>query len=377
MSFLKNVPKSYLAAGGMLLAAVVWVGSGVIGGSGHDGEAHQADAGAPGKAAPLTAVRVRTVLNEPHAAELSLRGRTEAELKVQIKAETSGRVAAVPGLKGQKVKAGDPICQLDVGARQAQLDEARAKLREAQLEFDASVALEKKGHRSETQTAAAKAAFEAAEANIRAMEQQLSFTIMRAPFDGVIDNRFVQVGDYMTPGTPCAWVVGADPFHVVGAVSESQIGHVAPGTPGTAKLVTGESVDGTVTFLASAADAATRTFRLELTVPNPELKLRDGVTAEIRIKSAEVPATRLSPAILSLNDQGGVGVKIVENGKIRFVPVTIVSDATDGVWVAGLPNEAVVVTVGQEYVKDGEAVTVVPEEPVTADGSAAPSTSAN
>lgn len=375
MSFLKKVPSSYLAAGAMLIAASLWIATGVFGGSEHDPDQHAPLAGRPDGA--LTSVRVRTFHNEPHAAEVSLRGRTEAELKVQIKAETSGRVAAVPGQKGQRVKAGDAICQLDVGPRQAQLDQAKAQLRQAKVEYEAALALEKKGHRSETQTLAALAAFEAAEANIRAMEQQLSFTVMRAPFDGVVDNRFVQVGDYMTPGTPCAWVVGGDPFHVVGAVSEAQIGQVAPGTPGTARLATGEVVEGTVTFLANAADTATRTFRLELTVPNPDLKLRDGITAEIRIKTQEMQAIRLSPAVLSLNEAGVVGVKVVEAGKVRFVPVAIVADNKDGVWVAGLPEPAVVVTVGQEYVKDGESVNAVEEPPVTADGSAAPASSAN
>lgn len=377
MSFLKKIPSSYIAAGAMLIGATVWVASGYLFG-GHS--AQEDDAGLIGSktGSQLMQVRVRTVHNEPHAAELALRGRTEAELKVQIKSETAGRVSAVPGLKGQKVKAGDPICELDVGPRQAQLDQAKAQLRQARMEFEAARTLEKKGHRSETQTAAAQAAFEAAEANIRAMEQQLSFTVMRAPFDGVVDNRFVQVGDYMTPGTPCAWVVGADPFHVVGAVSEAQIGQVKPGTPGSAKLVTGEMVEGRVSFLASAADAATRTFRLELTVPNPDFALRDGVTAEIRIRSAQVPAVRLSPAILSLSEQGVVGVKIVEDGKIRFVPVSIVADNKDGVWVSGLPDTATVVTVGQEYVSDGEAVTPVEETPVASENdAAAPATSAN
>lgn len=376
MSFLKNVPSSYLWAAGMLIAATLWVATGAIGGADHDPDKHGPISAADGDKAP-TMVRVRTVRNEMHAAELSLRGRTEAELKVQIKAEMSGRVAAVPGLKGQRVKAGDPVCELDVGARQAQLDQAKAQLRQARLEYDAALALEKKGHRSETQTAAARAAFEAAEANIRAMEQQLSFTVMRAPFDGTIDNRFVQVGDYMTPGTSCAWIVGAEPFHVVGAVSEAQIGQVKPGTAGSARLVTGETVQGTVTFVASAADAATRTFRLELTVPNPDFALRDGVTAEIRIQTAQVPAVRLSPAALSLSEQGVVGVKIVEDGKIRFVPVSIVSDSKEGVWVAGLPETAVVVTVGQEYVTDGEAVNAVEEAPVAVDTTAAPASSAN
>ena len=372
MSFLKSVPSSYLWAGGMVLGASLWVASGAFSG-GHDSAEGDSLAAAPERSA--TSVRVRSFVNEPHTAELALRGRTEAELKVQVKAESSGRVSAVPGLKGQRVKAVDPICQLDIGDRQARLDQAKAQLRQAKLEFDAALALEKKGHRSETQTAAARAAFEAAEANIRAMEQQLSFATMRAPFDGVIDNRFVQVGDYMTPGSPCAWVVGSDPFHVVGAVSESQIAHVVPGTPGKARLVTGETVEGKVTFLASAADPATRTFRLELTVPNPDLKLRDGVTAEIRITSHTVPAMRLSPAVLSLNEDGKVGVKIVQDGKVRFVEVAIVADGKDGIWVAGLPDEATVITVGQEYVSDGEPVTAVPEAPVTASGT--PATSAN
>lgn len=376
MSFLKNVPSSYLWAGGMLLGASLWVASGVFSGDSTDPAGGDVLAGAASEK-PLPAVRVRTYSNEPHAAELALRGRTEAELKVQVKAETAGRVAAVPGQKGQRVKAGDPICQLDGGARQAQLDQAKAQERQTRLEYDAALALEKKGHRSETQTAAALAAFEAAEAHIRAMEQELSYATMKAPFDGLIDNRFVQVGDYMTPGSPCAWVVGADPFLVVGAVSEAQIGQVKPGTPGTAILVTGETVEGTVTFLASAADAATRTFRLELTVPNPDLKLRDGVTAEIRIRSETVPAMRISPAILSLDERGHVGVKIVEGGKVRFVEVAIIADNKDGVWVAGLPDEASVITVGQEYVSDGDAVKAVQEAPVTADGAASSATSAN
>jgi multidrug efflux system membrane fusion protein len=176
----------------------------------------------------------------------------------------------------------------------------------------------------------------------------------------------VAIGDYMVAGTACAWVVGADPFLIVGAVSESQIAQVSPGTEGSARLVTGETVEGKVTFLASAADSQTRTFRVELTVPNPDFKLRDGITADIRIRSSSVPAMQLSPAILSLDDSGKIGVKIVENGIARFFAVALVADDKDGVWVAGLPDEATVITVGQEYVKDGEAVNAVPEESVTA-----------
>jgi multidrug efflux system membrane fusion protein len=362
------------AAIAILIGVSVWVLTGVLSGTHDKPQAPPIAADAAGTSA--ISVRVRTVRAEPHAADLVLRGRTESEHKVELKAEMAGRVVNLPAAKGQTVKAGDPICELDVGARQAQLDQAKAGLRQAKLEYEAAVALEKKGHRSETQTAAALAAFEAAEANIRAMEQQLSYTVMRAPFDGVVDNRMVSVGDYMTPGTPCAWVVGAEPFLIVGAVSENQIAQFSPGTEGSARLVTGETVTGRVTYLSTAADAQTRTFRVELTVPNPGFKLRDGVTADIRVQSSPVPAIRVSPAILSLDDSGVIGIKVVENSRARFVPVTLIGDDKDGVWIAGLPAEAVIITVGQEYVKDGDLVDAVPEAAVTA-GDAMPATNAN
>lgn len=364
-SLLDRIKTPVGTAVAILIGVSLWVATGYLSGSHEEPKAPpiqsaEANAGAPQQ------VRVRVMRNQAHAADLVLRGRTQSERKVELKAEMSGRVVNLPAAKGQMVKAGDPICELDVGARQARLDQAKAQLKQAKLEYDASVALEKKGHRSETQTAAALAAFEAAEANIRLMEQELSYTVMRAPFDGVVDNRLVSLGDYMTPGTPCAWVVAADPFLVVGAVAESQIAQVQPGTEGSAKLVTGETVDGKVTFLAAAADPQTRTFRVELTVANPDFKLRDGVTADIRVRSSSVPAMQMSPAILSLDDSGRIGVKLVENSVVRFVPVALVADDKDGVWVTGLPDEATVITVGQDYVKDGEVVNAVPEESVTA-----------
>lgn len=372
LSFLK---KPVGAAVAILAGAAIWVLSGVLSGTHEDPVAPPIQHAETTATAAATSVRVRTMRNEMHAADLVLRGRTEAEHKVELKAEMAGRVVNLPAAKGARVKAGDAICELDVGARKARLDQARAQLKQAKLEYDASVALQKKGHRSETQTAAALAAFEAAEANIRAMEQELSFTVMRAPFDGMVDTRLVSIGDYMTPGTTCAWIVGADPFLVVGAVAESQIAQVAPGTVGTAKLITGQTVEGKVTFLAAAADPATRTFRVEMTVPNPDYQLRDGVTADIRIRSEAVPAMRMSPALLSLDDSGKIGVKIVEKSMARFLPVSMIADDKDGVWVAGLPDEAIVITAGQEYVKDGELVNAVPEESVTAGD--APTSSAN
>lgn len=361
----------------ILAVASIWVLSGVLSGTHETAMAPAiSEANAAAQKGPVT-VRVRTLRNEDHVADLVLRARTEAERKVELKAEMSARVTGLPAQKGQLVKAGDPVCELDIGARQAQLDQANAQLKQAELEYAAASELATRGNKAKTQVAAALAALEQAQANVRLMQTNLGYATIRAPFDGVVGQRYVAIGDYVTPGTPCAFIVAAEPFLIVGAVSEGQIAAVSTGSEGTATLVTGEQVSGKVTFLANAADDKTRTFRIEVSVPNPDFQLHDGVTADLRVKSRNVPAMRVSPAILSLDDQGRIGVKIVENNIARFVPVTLVGDSPDGVWIAGLPDEAIVITVGHEYVKDGDPVTPVAEEEVTASGESAPPAQAN
>jgi multidrug efflux system membrane fusion protein len=173
----------------------------------------------------------------------------------------------------------------------------------------------------------------------------------------------VNVGDYLAPGQPCAMVIDQDPFLIVGQVSEKDVQKINIGDSGWASLITGERVNGKVRFIAKSADQATRTFRVELEVKNPDGKIRDGVTAEIHVNSATVEAHRISPAILSLDDKGTIGVRIVDaQKKVQFVPVKIVADGTDGVWVTGLPKTVTIITVGQEYVTNGQEVDATPED---------------
>lgn len=127
--------------------------------------------------------------------------------------------------------------------------------------------------------------------------------------------------------------------------------------------MTGEEVAGRVRYVARVADPVTRTFRVELEVANPDGHLRDGVTAEVLLPGPPVSAHRVSPALLSLNTAGELGVKIVDaEGRARFRPVQIVEQARNGLWLAGLPEEITLITVGQEFVTDGQPVTTVDEE---------------
>lgn len=311
----------------------------------------------------IPTVRVRTITAEQRATDLVIRGRTEAVRKVEVKAEVAGAVSAVRAQKGQIVKAGDILCELNVEARAAQLKMAQATARQRQIEYEGAKALQEKGFRSETAVAQALAAYEGAKADVQRMEKQLEDTKIRAPFDGVVDNRMVEVGDYMVPGTTCALVVDLHPMLVIGQVSENEVTLIKIGDRGWAKLVTGERAEGHLRFVAQSADPATRTFRVELEVPNDASTIRDGVTAEIHVTTRTVTAHRISPAILGLDDRGVVGVRIIEQGnRVRFIPVTIISDGPDGMWVMGLPPTATIITVGQEYVVNGQVVNPVPED---------------
>jgi multidrug efflux system membrane fusion protein len=309
-----------------------------------------------------TTVRVRTITAVSRQQDVIVRGQTQALRKVQVRAETAGKVAAIRADKGKVVKKGDTICELNVDARRAMLEQARATMTQRKLEYEASKTLQEKGFRSPTSVAGDLAAYQAAKAEVERMEKELENTKIKAPFDGVVDDRMVDVGDYLSPGQPCALVVALDPFLVVGRVSEQDVHYIQIGNAGWAKLVTGERVEGKVRFVAKSSDAATRTFRVELEVPNPNGALRDGITAEMHIAAATVEAHKISPAILTLDERGQLGVRIVDqNKRVRFVLVKIIGDGPDGVWVTGLPKQVTIITVGQDYVSEGELVNAVPE----------------
>jgi multidrug efflux system membrane fusion protein len=330
---------------------VVWIGSGVLGGR----NAQSTDATAR-PADTIPRVQVMRLVASGRDATLTVRGRTQALHSVDVRAQVDGVVHAIKFEKGDHVKTGDVLCELMVNDRQAKLDEAAALVSERDKEANAADNLLKQGATSITSAKQAMAALEAARAAQRTQQIELANTKIRAPFDGVVDDRYVNVGDYMRIGDKCELVIAPQPFLAVGALSEQDVGHVRVGEPASATLVTGETVNGRVYFVASKADDTTRTFRLEVELPNPDAKLKVGVSADIHVPVKAVRAMKISSGILVLNDNGVVGVRTVENGVVHFQPVNIVSDGPEGMWVSGLANGTTVITVGQEFVAEGARV---------------------
>ncbi|HEY8949103.1 MAG TPA: efflux RND transporter periplasmic adaptor subunit [Rhizomicrobium sp.] len=351
-AFWRRLSPAYRSALVILIVVVVWIGSGVFGGS-HNNQDAEA------KTNDTPRVQVALLQEVSRNATITVRGRTQALHAVDVKAEVEGSVQALHFERGQHVKKGQVLCEIKTNDRAAKLDQARAMVAQTEKQHDVDLDLAKNGFRSKIQVATSAAQLEAARATQRSMEIQLQNTKMVAPFDGIADDRYVDIGDYMRVGDKCALVIAPEPFLAIGTVSEQQVGQIKAGDPATATLVTGETVTGHVRFVASKADDTTRTFRIEVELPNPDAKLRDGVSADIHIPVRQVMAAKISPGILVLDDNGVVGVRTVTAGTVHFRPVQIISDGPDGMWIAGLPSGTTVITVGQEFVNDGEHVVAV------------------
>lgn len=327
-----------------------------------------------GAAAPLQSVRTKTFLAQPMPIEVPLRGRTEAKASIPAVAETSGTVDVVHVTKGQRVNAGDLLCTLDQGTRaaavaqaEAGLAQAEAGLAQAQLSYDTNADLRNRGlaapntaQAADVALAQAKAGVSQAQAGLDNARAEMERTEIKAKVAGLVQEPLAVEGAMLNPGTPCATIVQLNPIIFTGMVPEAHIGLARTGLEAAIKTVTGQSVTGKVTYISSVADNATRAFRAEIEIPNDDYAIRDGVTAEAVVNIGTAPGHLLPQSVLTLDDEGALGVRTVENGVVAFYPVTIVSDTREGVWVTGLPVSAEVITVGQENVTAGQHVEASP-----------------
>jgi multidrug efflux system membrane fusion protein len=290
--------------------------------------------------------------------DVVVRGRTQATRTVVIRSETAGVVAAAPVLQGTYVKQGQVLCRLAVDARQAALDQARAALKSNQLTQEQNEELAKKGFRSPTQVLQGQANLDASSAGVRQAEIALAQVNIKAPFTGVFDHRDAEVGTYLGPGQPCGTMIEIDPLLVVGDVPETQAASMKVGAPATARLVSGQTLSGRIRYVSRDADPQTRTYHLEMTLPNPKLDVRSGLSAEMHVGAGSGPAHLAPVSALVLDSAGRQGVRYVVGDRVAFSPVTVIEETKEGVWVTGLSGPIELITVGQSYVADGQKVRV-------------------
>ena len=287
---------------------------------------------------------------------LRMTGATEASRRVEVRAETSGAVE-ITTTKGARVQQGELLCRLAVGDRRARREALVARYRQAQTDSDAQARLSERGFAAANRASEFRTNADVIRAEVAQLDVEIGRLEIRAPFAGLVEEEPAQLGSFLQPGSVCATLVDPDPLRAVGFVPEFQVGKLSLGMPGEARLATGALMQGTVTFIAQTADPATRTFRVELSAPNPDYALKDQVTARIAIPLEARQAHEIPASALTLDDDGAVGVMVARDGAARFAAVEVLRDDGRSIFVAGLPDRERVIVVGQEYVRDGVAIT--------------------
>ena len=351
--------KSWFLSGGMILLVALWVASGQF-------RAEEQTAVEPvANAASKSAVRVRTQTAEEVLRTIVVNGKTAPARIVHLAAETDGRVEFIGAERGASLEPGDVIVRLDERDLAARLAQAEATVRQREVEFAARERLKSESYVSEAQLQEAVALLETARTELTRARLDLEYMAVRAPFAGALQARAVEIGDFVKRGDPIAIYVDNRTIIVSANLSEFDARYVNVGDNAEARLATGETVRGAIRYVAPVADEATRTFLVELEVDNGAGALRAGGTAELRIPAETVLAHRITPSLLTLDDAGNVGVKIVnELGQAEFVVADIALSTNDGVWLAGLPEITTIITVGQGYVASGALVNAIPESDV-------------
>ncbi|MBT8100090.1 MAG: efflux RND transporter periplasmic adaptor subunit [Gammaproteobacteria bacterium] len=356
-----NRHRSWLLSAAIATLIAIWLLSGQFG----DDSTDEQTARQSQRSVAQPQVRVRTQSAESVVRTIVVNGKTAPARIVHLAAETDGRVSRIGADRGSNVDRNGVIVRLDERDRRARLLQAQATVKQREVEYEARARLKQESYVSEAQLQEAVALLEAARAELKRAELDLDYMNIRAPFDGALQARSVEVGDFVKVGDPIATFVDNRKIIVSANVSEFDAAFVRVGEAAEAKLATGERVRGNIRYVAPVADEATRTFAVELEVDNAGGTLRTGGTAELFIPAETVTAHRITPSLLTLDDAGNVGLKIVdEEDRVRFVVADIALSSDDGVWVAGLPETATIITVGQGFVNAGAIVDAVTEEAI-------------
>lgn len=353
----KNPRNLAMVLGGVI---ALWVLSGVIFPSAEP-EPEEAVTGSPAAAAKdRVTVQVAKRQAQPKIRYVVLNGVTEPQRITLVEAQTEGVIEKILVEEGALVVAGTPLLKIEMRDRQEKLNEAQALVKQRRMEFAAAKKLHAQGYQSDVRLAQTEAALASAKRTLQQAELEVQFTTVKAPYDGRVERMMVEEGDLAGRGMAKQTVmefVDLDPLIVRGEVAEQDIGKIRRDVPAKLRLVDGRELEGKVSYVGRVADADTRTFRVEVEVPNDAGAIPAGLSAEISLPAETLQAYRVSASVLALDDAGKVGVKVADaQGVIHFRPVSILSQSAEGVWVSGLTDEINLVTVGSNFISDGQQV---------------------
>jgi multidrug efflux system membrane fusion protein len=357
-----------LAAIVVLIGFAAWVATGEFSSVGSAADTGKEQTKAPEgeqkaageEKAPLRTVAVVKPPRRTYARAIRISGLTEADKRAVLATRVAGIIAELPVKQGQRVKAGDLILSLDAEDKIAAVATAGALLAQRQAELDASEKLARSGNLAKLQLDTARSNLAAAKSQLETAQAELDRNEVKAPFDGVVDRVIVELGNSVMQGGEVATILKLDPIVARGEVSERDLGYLKLGDKASVRLINGQTVEGSIRYISRDASAATRTFRVEIAVPNADGSVPAGMTAEIALSAAPTDAVMLPRSVVTLSDKGDLGIRAVDkDNKVVFFPIDLVDDTPQGLILGGIPADARVIVQGQELVTEGAEVNAV------------------
>jgi multidrug efflux system membrane fusion protein len=349
---------SRILAIAIVIAAAIWIGSGVLGRAETPPATETAKANPASQ--PLFKVGVVDAGVEAHSRSLVLSGRTEADDRASAVARTVGSILQLNVKRGDVVKEGDVIATLTDEAREAQVKQAEALVQQRQIDLDSKSRLIQRGIVAANDKNQLEAELRSAEAALALAKAEFERGTVRAPISGVVSSAPMTTGQAMQANGMVAEIIALDPMLAVAEMAERQLGEVKVGDKAIARLVTGQTAEGKVRYISPTASEGTRTYRMEVVLPNADHAIADGVTAEIELKLAPVPSARIPRSALTFSSEGVLSVRVVRaDGTVASVPVSIVEDGRDEIWVNGPEDGARIIVQGQDFVREGLRVEAV------------------
>jgi len=342
----------------LFIALIVWMAT---------GEVRMAEKDAPAapqaEKASLPAVQVEQRQSRLYQPGLLLQGQIEPWQSVSISARIPGTVESLNVSLGDRVEAGQIMATLSEDGRRAAVTRWQSRLRKLEADLSAARRLRERELISESEILTLQSELATAKAELAEVQNLIDHLTPKAPFAGTINHKSVDEGDLVQVGSPLFELVRIDRLKAVGQVPQQSVSQVATGQSVNIETLDGDTLNGEVRFVASAANPQTRSFAVEIAIDNPERKRVAGGSATLRIALPEVDAMFVSPAYLSLDDNGRPGIRHVnENDEVVFSNVRLLSITTEGAWVTGLPSEIRLITRGAGFVSLGQKV-----RPVRAD----------
>jgi membrane fusion protein (multidrug efflux system) len=336
---------------GLLAMATLFV---QCGGPSEDAEEQNAPA------VRLTKVGVQTVQPAPFAHTFAVQGNVETDRIANILAEFPGVVREVLVEEGVQVNKGDALVRIDTDVLAKQREELLTQFELAETLFERQERLWNKGIGSEVDFLQAKTSLEGLTRSLATLDEQIDKAVIRAPFSGVLDRVFVNVGEMAAPPMPVVRVVDLSDLYIRASVSDHYAGVVMAGQPVTVEAQGLEPIESKIRRVGQFIEAANRTIDVTIDLPKGTRALPNMV-ATVHITDLALDSALALPSAVVQQDANGQEYVYIIKGDQATKQTVQTGVMSDGLLLieSGLKAGDRVINRGAARVVDGERVTLI------------------